>query len=571
MKAAAHHCHQYFLASLTAFWLLTASVYGGVSLQLQRFEQATTHTALHEANAFFDTLFARQIIDAPITYTALTPIDTLRQQVWYWAAEYYYDQQQYELAEQYGLKALPLYRTGNDRTGEADCLNILAISNFRLSDFEDAIHYAQLCYQLDSQSGDAERISSSLNSLAAIYMSANQPEEAKQYVLKGLETVGSNTARRSVLLGMASEVFHSLANDEQALNYAQQGYDLEIQLGNRHKAMIRLSQKAAALTGLMRYEEALEALQQSTVYFRQSDDRLSLAISYNRLGRLMLLTGREREAKTAYRQAAAIFKDIGDKTNEMHARKGLYECMWKSNPDSARLELNRFNQLKDSLYTNTSAKSLARYNAEFGNDWLKQENEAERTAKHNVMMVSVTVVLTLLLMAVLIWWLMRRRQMHQAAINQKLNKNIELLNEKYELLSHRYDQALMTQGENVEHEELSPGDRDFLERTIDVINELMLRGQIDAESVASQMNMSLFQLRQRLTALTGEKPQTFISMIRMKRARYLLSNQPELNISEVAQMCGYNDTPNFTRAFKKTFGITPTQYQERKEQFTQDR
>ena len=49
----------------------------------------------------------------------------------------------------------------------------------------------------------------------------------------------------------------------------------------------------------------------------------------------------------------------------------------------------------------------------------------------------------------------------------------------------------------------------------------------------------------------------------MKRARYLLDNRRDLNVSEVAQLCAYNDTPNFSRAFKKTFGISPTQYLEK--------
>ena len=76
--------------------------------------------------------------------------------------------------------------------------------------------------------------------------------------------------------------------------------------------------------------------------------------------------------------------------------------------------------------------------------------------------------------------------------------------------------------------------------------------------------MSLFQFRQRLTALTDETPQNFIQNVRMKRARHLLDNHPELNVSEIATLCAYNDTPNFTRAFKKTFGVTPTQYLDRK-------
>ena len=91
----------------------------------------------------------------------------------------------------------------------------------------------------------------------------------------------------------------------------------------------------------------------------------------------------------------------------------------------------------------------------------------------------------------------------------------------------------------------------------------MFTGQVDAETVAAKLNMSLFQFRQRLQAVTGETPQSFISIIRMKRARYLLDNRRDLNVSEVAQLCAYNDTPNFSRAFKKTFGISPTQYLEK--------
>lgn len=46
----------------------------------------------------------------------------------------------------------------------------------------------------------------------------------------------------------------------------------------------------------------------------------------------------------------------------------------------------------------------------------------------------------------------------------------------------------------------------------------------------------------------------------MERAKQLLDNNPELNITEIAALCAYSDTPNFTRAFKKFFGKTPTQY-----------
>ena len=123
-----------------------------------------------------------------------------------------------------------------------------------------------------------------------------------------------------------------------------------------------------------------------------------------------------------------------------------------------------------------------------------------------------------------------------------------------------FNQLMANQKSNDQSQELNESDREFLNKTVNTINSLMLQGQVDAEGVANQMGMSLYQFRQRLTTVTGEKPQDFIASLRMKRAQHLLENHPELNITEVAMLCAYKDTPNFTRAFKKYFGVTPTQY-----------
>ena len=81
---------------------------------------------------------------------------------------------------------------GEQLLGQADCLNLLAIINIRLSDYQEAARYAKDCYALDEKTGDPDIMSSSLNTLAAIYMGANQPKEAEQYVLKGIEKARYN-------------------------------------------------------------------------------------------------------------------------------------------------------------------------------------------------------------------------------------------------------------------------------------------------------------------------------------------------------------------------------------------
>ena len=155
------------------------------------------------------------------------------------------------------------------------------------------------------------------------------------------------------------------------------------------------------------------------------------------------------------------------------------------------------------------------------------------------------------------------RQKKQFRINADLSERIKELREKYDILNEQYDNVLASN--KVDGEELDATDNEFLSKTINVINELILTGQIDANHVAERLGLSLFQFRQRLAALTDETPQSFIQTIRMRRACHLLDNHPEMNISEVAMLCAYNDTPNFTRAFKRTFGITPTQYLEKQQ------
>ena len=46
---------------------------------------------------------------------------------------------------------------------------------------------------------------------------------------------------------------------------------------------------------------------------------------------------------------------------------------------------------------------------------------------------------------------------------------------------------------------------------------------------------------------------------RIKRAKYLLRNENN-TIKEISDICGYNNEEHFLRQFKKTTGVTPSDY-----------
>lgn len=495
------------------------------------------------ANRFFDRIYRSGLLPTPQHMTKLTPKDSLRQQVWYWAGEYFYSVNNYEQASVYAMRALPLISKGTEL--EADCQSLLAITNMRMAHYAKAIGYAQRCHKLDMESGDEDRISSSLNTLAAIYLTAGQPSEAEKYVLRGIEMAqkSDNTVRMAVLKGMASEVYHALGRDSLALAYIDEAYRLDSMEGHTNKMYVRMAQRASVLIGLNRYEEAEQVLNSVIPYLRRVGDSHSLGIALNKLGNVLSCEGRTDECVNPYREAADIFARLGDPYNEIHAHRGLYEALWKTNRDEAKLHFDRFTALKDSIYNHSSAESLARYNAEFGNDWLMLENHSE----HRERLIAYYIMVAGVLLTVVVVVVMHRRNRRQIRLNEKLQAVVEELKE--EQLHEGTEGALDQEASD-----------DFGRRVMDSIRQNMATGQMDVRSVAESVGLSPSKFRQELEKITDESAANFILHIRMQRAIHLLETHHKLTIQEVATLCGYSETSNFIRTFKKFTGQTPQAY-----------
>jgi len=525
------------------------------------------------ANAFFKQLDKEEFTDSLIQFAVGTHPDTLRQQVYYWAAEFFYDQQQYSAAEEYGLKALPFCQKGTNRAIEGDCLNLLSVIYIRLADYEKAAKYAKLCNEIDRQEGDPDKISSSLNTLAAIYMSARQPKEAEKYILKAIEysQKANNTQRQAVILGMASEVYHALHDEQQAYDYACKAFEKEEALGRTDKALIREAQMSSALMGLERYSEAKNLLQKVIPAFRENGNRQSLGISCNRMGSVLLSEGKKEEAVPYFEEALGIFTENKDLYNEHFARNGLYRALKDTNPAASMQHLERCNELKDSIYDEETGELLSKYAALYDNEQLQAENEQERAAHRRTMMLGT---LALLLILATAWYMVKRIQRRHQQHTQTLIREIEQLRRK---LSEKPTEPTEKPTEPTETptapptdlpakeaekvvEEKDDDDEIFLLRVIGAVNEVLPSGNFSVEQIASKLCMSTATFRRRLQGAAGETPKAYISAIQMEKAANLLTENPEMSLLEVAFKCGFDDRSNFGRAFKRIYGCSPLEY-----------
>ena len=543
---------------LSCLWALMplagmcASETDSVSVYLSRFEQADGVQRTSVANRLMRLFYQEELSDEVIVFTDALPADSLHQQVWYWSAEHYYAVQDFKQARTYAQRALPLCE---GRPIEADCLSLLSLACFRLSDYQQAAEYAKRCYKIDERTGDPNLMSSSLNTLAGIYIGANQPKEAEKYILKGIEYArqANNPRRQAVLLGMASEVYHAMGNDAEAIRYIDKACKVEEEQGTEERLMVRLAQKSSVLVGMHHYQEAEQVLARIIPFFRQRDNKHSLGIACNKMGMTLLSQERETEAVPYYREAARVFVSLGDMRNEMHARRGLYESLWTSCPDSAKIELDRFNELKDSLYSNATAESLARYNAEFGTDQLRLENEAERHRGHLYIWMGVVAVL---FFVGLVWILMNRRMRMREVALQSIIEELK----KQGLLEEPREQE--TPAEEEPAQVLNQADRLFLTQLVSFVMKGMPKGDVTVESLASDMCITRGQLNRKVKAITGITTQQYVLRIRMEYACLLLRQSPELSIFDVSCRCGFDDATSFSRAFRRIYDQSPTQYRE---------
>jgi len=108
--------------------------------------------------------------------------------------------------------------------------------------------------------------------------------------------------------------------------------------------------------------------------------------------------------------------------------------------------------------------------------------------------------------------------------------------------------------------ELSAEDRQFMNKLIDQIYLLMSQGHVDVESLAACMALSRSQLNRRVLAITGQNTSAYVMNLRLARSKRLLMANVQVPVGDVALKCGFDDVAYFSRIFRQTFGMTPSQY-----------
>ena len=110
---------------------------------------------------------------------------------------------------------------------------------------------------------------------------------------------------------------------------------------------------------------------------------------------------------------------------------------------------------------------------------------------------------------------------------------------------------------------MSPNDRKFMDKLVELMEKNMDNGELVVDDLVSELAVSRSVFFKKLKTLTGLAPIEFIKEMRMKRAVQLIETG-EFNMTQISYMVGINDPRYFSKCFKAQVGMTPTEYRDKK-------
>lgn len=351
---------------------------------LSAFDAAKNNERVKIAEEFFGALNAMKFFDEPYSMPKDWPADSVCAEVWINAGYYFFDKNDFKRCILYTNKAYAIFRNGNQTEKLAECLSHLSVSYIRVSDYSNAIRYGEEVLAIDRKIGNKSNISSDLGNIAAMYLATKNIKEAKKFILEAIEysTSAGDSLRMAIQLGIASEVYQNQGDYREALNYAKRAYQIDSIGGRSGKAAIRLCQMAAAQIEAGSLQNAKKNLLRALPELEKCGNKQSYSIACNQLGLIALKNNNMSEAARYYNKSYEFFHNSGDLFNESKTLEGLYKALKTSDPKTAMSHLERFAELKDSLYRKEMQELISDYNAKYRNDELQGKYDYENRMRH---------------------------------------------------------------------------------------------------------------------------------------------------------------------------------------------
>lgn len=137
-----------------------------------------------------------------------------------------------------------------------------------------------------------------------------------------------------------------------------------------------------------------------------------------------------------------------------------------------------------------------------------------------------------------------------------LQMTIRNIFEQRRKLKERYSRDQHAAAKDLVH---SAKDKTFMDELLQLIDAQLTNPDMDVDYICSKAGMSRTRLYEKIKSITGQSIGEFVRTIRLRKAVEIMTHE-DVPLTEVMYRVGIQTQSYFTKAFKKEFGKTPTQF-----------
>ena len=417
-----------------------------------------------------------------------------------------------------------------------ECLSLEGVCMARMGRYDDAIRCFNENIEQDEKNEDMSALSSDFNNLAAIYLSAGRIEEAHTFILQAIdyeERVPGSPAL-PIRYGIASEIDVKLGRLEEALEMIEEACKIDSLNGNALRFGRRLSQKGDVLLASGNEKEAESEYLRAEAILREQNEPNSLSINLKQLGTVYNSQGRKAEALKCWTEGLELAEQTSNKHLQQQFCEKLYLFYKGTDNDKALSWLEQATEFKDSLNSLRNEQMMDENTARF-QTLQKEAIIAQQRLKirHREVWLIVIGIASAVLATFIAFLIRMRRKERELATTRE---EVRVLQKALQLAP-------------------SP----FVTRLSDYIGRHISDKTITNQQLCDELGMSPSSLNRHVQSETGFSAQGFIMQLRMEKAKRMLASTED-SINSIANACGFDNFSYFTRVFKQTTGVTPSQY-----------
>lgn len=433
-------------------------------------------------------------------------------------SEYYQNIGDHGQATKYAYLWLDASEKSSYQVGVARASEMIGLIKELEGDFKSSIANYTNAIAIYQKAKFKSDLGFAYNNLAGVYRHLSKPDSSYEYMMKAMEIMKelNNENGLGVIYLNLGEIFLAKKEYAKAIYFFENSVPLNKKLNNQARLRNCFAGLGETYLNIQKFDKAEYYLLESLTIAKEINGKTDLKDSYRVLALL--------ERKRGRLEKAIAYSDL----------KFAYH---------------------DSIYTEEKAKQIAEIETRYETEKKDQQIKLLEKDKRIQLLwrnIFITALIFVTLLSVFVYFLQRYRERKNRDI---LNLQIDYLTNQHKELNERYKDTLSIKDEKT----IASHDQRLLKKAIEVIEHNLSDPLFSVEKMSEEMGMSRTNMHRKLKAITGFPPSELIRNIRLRKAALLLRNETD-SISQISFAVGFEEHSYFSKAFKKQYGVTPSDY-----------